>query len=280
MRQKLVDLCKKLGLTLRQSYNRKSKHALHRQGRYIHAGQMKRAQKAIKSVKIYLGRVTRDIMRKITGNEKIKAIFADYLQMAERLLKQTKDSKNKLYSIHAPEVECISKGKAHKKYEFGCKVGVVTPTQVNFIVGIKAFHGNPYDGHTLKESVEQSRRLAGFEAKEIYPDRGYRGHNYEGRAEVHIAQGNSKKLKPSLRKWLKRRSAIEPLIGHVKNNGRMGRNYLAGTEGDMINATLCACGFNLRKLLAAFPFWLFFQWRYFVWESEFLFVGLKFVCVS
>ena len=179
------------------------------------------------------------------------------LQKAERLLNQTKASPKKLYSLHAPEVECIAKGKAHKKYEFGSKVSVVSPAGDNFVLGIQSFSGNPYDGHTLQQALEQSERLAEFKAEEIYVDQGYRGHNYQGEAEVHIARKKTKGLKKSLIKWLKRRSAIEPLIGHMKTNGRLDRNYLLGTEGDEINAILCGCGFNLRKLLIAFLFWLF-----------------------
>jgi IS5 family transposase len=269
LREQLVKVALKSGINLRQSYTRKSKRALLMQNRYAYARQMKRAKRELRNLKTYLGRVKRDVERKISDDKERAVIFADLLEKAQRLLNQSKDSKNKLYSIHAPEVECIAKGKAHKKYEFGCKVSVVSPSKNIFIVGIKAFHGNPYDGHTLREAIEQSELLAGFTAKEIYVDRGYRGHNYEGQAQVHLARSKTKRLKPSLRKWLKRRSGIEPLIGHVKNNGRMGRNYLAGEEGDRINALLCACGFNIlcacgfniRKLLAAFLFWLISKWQ-------------------
>lgn len=276
LREQLVKLAAESGIELRQSYTRKSKRALVMQGRYAHARQMKRAKKEIRSLKTYLGRVKRDVARKISGNDELTALFANLLEKAERLLAQTRNSKNKLYSLHAPEVECIAKGKVHKKYEFGCKVSVVSPAKENFIVGIKAVHGNPYDGHTLADAIEQSERLANFEAKEIYVDRGYRGHNYEGQAQVHLARSNTKRVKPSLRKWLKRRSAIEPLIGHVKNHGRMGRNYLLGAEGDRINALLCACGFNIRKLLAAFLFWLISKWQKMFTEHDFFACCLKF----
>jgi len=261
MREKLVDVAGKSNIELRQSYRRKSKQSLVMQGRYSHARQMKRAKKAVKKVKTYLGRVTRDIERKISGSSELKERFSDLLQMANRLLLQKRSDSNKLYSLHAPEVECISKGKAHKKYEFGCKVGVATTSKDNFIVGVQAFHGNPYDGHTLNESISQSERLGDFEAKEVYVDKGYRKHDYKGEAEVHLARSGMRKLKPSLRKWLKRRSAIEPVIGHMKNDGRLGRNYLLGEEGDKMNAILCGAGHNMRKLLVAFLFFLF-GWRF------------------
>jgi IS5 family transposase len=260
MRKQLVKLALTSGISLRQSYSRKSKQALFMQSRYVHARQMKRAKRELRRLKTYLGRVKRDVERKISDDNELMAIFADLLEKAQQLLTQTRESKNKLYSIHAPEVECIAKGKAHKKYEFGCKVSVVSPARDNFIVGIQAHHGNPYDGHTLAKTITQSERLAKFKAQEIYVDLGYRGHDYEGEAQVHIAKRGKRKLKASLRKWLRRRSAIEPLIGHLKVNGRMGVNHLLGAEGDRINAILCGCGYNIRKLLAAFLFWLF-GWR-------------------
>lgn len=257
MLMKLVRTARSAGVELRQSYTRLAKRSLIMQGRYAHARQMKRAKREIKKLRLYLGRVLRDIGRKTAGREASAEVFAPMLAMAERLFKQKRDDKNKLYSLHAPEVECIAKGKAHKKYEFGCKVSVATTSKDNFVVGMQAFHGNPYDGHTLGAAVEQAERLAEFEAKELFVDLGYRGHDYEGSATVHIARRGMRKVKPSLRRWLKRRSAIEPVIGHMKNDGRLGRNYLSGVEGDKINAILCGAGHNIRKLIAWLLFFLF-----------------------
>lgn len=261
MRIKLVDKAREAGIELRQSYRRKSKRSLVMQSRYAQARQMKRAKREVKKLKTYLGRVKRDIERKISGNGELKESFSNEMEMANRLLLQKRSDSGKLYSLHAPEVECISKGKAHKKYEFGCKVGVAATSKDNFVVGVKAFHQNPYDGHTLNESVSQAERLGKFKTKEIYVDMGYRKHDYEGEAVVHVARRGLRKVKHSLRKWLKRRSAIEPVIGHMKNDGRLGRNYLLGTEGDRMNAILCGAGHNMRKLLAAFLFFLF-GWRF------------------
>jgi len=261
IRLKLVDEAKARNVELRQPYTRKSKQSLIMQGRYAHARQMKRSRKEIRKLKTYLGRVTRDIERKISGNEDLKHRFAPLQEMGHRLLKQKRTDSGKLYSLHAPEVECIAKGKAHKKYEFGCKVSVATTSKDNFVVGTQAFHGNPYDGHTLKEAVEQAERLGNFTTKALFLDKGYRGHNYDGPAEVHIARSGMKRVKRSLRRWLKRRSAIEPVIGHMKNDGRLGRNYLLGMEGDRMNAILCGAGHNIRKLLRAFLLFLF--WRLF-----------------
>ena len=257
LRLKLVRSARACGVELRQSYTRKSKQSLIMQSRYAHARQMKRSRREVRKLKTYLGRVVRDIERKVAGNAGLTCRFAPLLEMGHRLLRQKRTDSGKLYSLHAPEVECISKGKAHKRYEFGCKVSVATTSKDNFVVGTQAFHGNPYDGHTLQEAVAQAERLGDFKTKDIFVDQGYRGHNYEGPAEVHVARRGMRSVKPSLRRWLKRRSAIEPVIGHMKNDGRLGRNYLLGQEGDRINAILCGAGHNIRKLLRAFLLFLF-----------------------
>jgi len=237
------------GIELRQSYIHKSKEALIKQSRYAHAKQFKRASKETRRVKIFLGRVYRDISRKA---DEFDPELRHYLHLADRLLKQEKNSKDKLYSIHAPEVECISKGKAHKRYEFGVKVGMATTSKGNWVVGIQSFPGNPYDGHALEETLNQVERLTGYNVNEVYVDKGYRGHGYEGDTEVHIV-GTRKmnSMTRTVRKWLKRRNAIEPIFGHrkhrpdgLKSDNRMSRNYLKGEDGDQINALLSGCGVN------------------------------------
>jgi IS5 family transposase len=250
MRDVLVRAAEARGIGLRQNYRRVAKKVLAKQSRYAHAKQWKRAGKMTKRLKTLLGCVYRDIERKV---DYVDEELRELLELAERLLKQQKQSKNKVYSIHAPEVECISKGKAHKRYEFGNKVGMVTTSRDNWIVGIKSFHRNPYDGHTLKASLEQVERMTGWSAKQAYVDLGYRGHDYEGETDVHIVHYRKmKKLTRSARRWFKRRSAIEPIFGHVKSDHRMSRNHLKGVEGDDMNALLGGCGFNMRKLLAVF----------------------------
>lgn len=250
MLEELVDQAKKKGILLRQTYKFVSKKALTKQAGYAHAKQMNRARKMTKKLKTYLGRVYRELIRKAEAKDEE---LIEKLALAERLLNQTKESKNKLYSIHAPEVECISKGKAHKRYEFGCKVSMVTTSKNNWVVAIGSHHGNPYDGHTLKQSIEKAEEIANWKAKNINVDLGYRGHDYDGQAHVNIVNRMTIKHKPrSLIKWLKRRSAIEPIFGHLKSDNRLERNLLKGKEGDHINAVLAACGFNLRKLYAVF----------------------------
>jgi IS5 family transposase len=250
MRERLVAEAARLDIPLRQSYKRLSKKALLKQHRYAHAKQMKRARKMTRQLKTYLGCVHRDIQRKVgEADERLQ----QELDLARRLLMQERDNKNKLYSLHAPEVECISKGKAHKRYEFGCKVGFVSSSSGNWVLGIQAFHGNPYDGHTLGSSLEQMERVTGEKAREVYVDKGYRGHGYAGESRVHIVDFRGhKKQSRSVRKWYKRRAAIEPVIGHAKSDNRLNKNYYAGQEGDQINALLAACGYNMRKLLAVF----------------------------
>jgi IS5 family transposase len=250
MRETLVRQAKEEGIPLRQSYVRLAKAALAKQARYSHAKQYNRARREIRKLKTWLGCVYRDIYRKVPYPE---GKLSRSLDIAMRILTQKKDSKNKIYSVHAPETECISKGKAHKRYEFGVKVGMATTSKDNWILGIQAFHGNPYDGHTLSDTIEQVERLTRWKVKDAYVDLGYRGHDYQGDAHVNIVNHfHMKRLTRSARAWMKRRAAIEPIFGHLKSDNRMSKNHLKGREGDHINAILCGCGFNMRKLLAVF----------------------------
>lgn len=252
MRLKLVKESKKLGILLRRTYGKASKKSLIMQGRYRHARQMKRAAKEVRSLRVMMGRVLRDLARKTKGSERSEKL-QKLLDHGEKLFKQKRTDKNKIYSLHCPEVECIAKGKAHKKYEFGCKVGFATSSSGNFVIGAKAFHGNPFDGHTLRESLEQCSRLMPVGAKilDVFVDRGYKGHGVT-EFSVHLDQKKKKNETKTFRKWLRRRSAIEPLIGHMKNDGGPKRNHLLGKQGDQINALMMAIGFNLRKIQGSF----------------------------
>ncbi len=251
MRAALVRRARSLGLALRQNYRFKGKKLLAKQGRYAHARQLKRAAKMTGQLKTILGRVLRDIQRKAPSIQGriVDEPLGELVALAERLLAQTRTSKNKLYSVHAPEVECLSKGKAHKRYEFGCTTSVATTSKSNWIVGTQALHGNPYDGHTLGGAIRQVERLTGQTPEDVMVDQGYRGHGYTGSANVHVVRSIPKRATRALRRMLRRRAAIEPTIGHLKSGNRMNRNYLTGQEGDKINAVLSAAGYNLRKLL-------------------------------
>ena len=252
MRETLVRKAKKHGIELRQSYVRKAREALVKVGRYGHARQFKRMKRSTRQLRTYLGRVLRDLERKIRHEDELQTLFSEELALAKRIFEQKKESKNKVYSVHAPEVECISKGKAHKRYEFGNKVALVSTSREGFIIGAKAFHGNPYDGHTLKESLDQAERVSRRRLEgDVFVDRGYRRHDYEGPARVHMTGRRTKNMSWSLRRWLRRHAAIEALIAHTKTDGRMDRNHLLGELGDQINAILSACGQNMRLLLRA-----------------------------
>ena len=249
-RELLVEKAREEGIDLRQTYSRVGRRSAIMQGRYTRAGQYNRARKEQKKLKNYLGRVLRDVERKLDPEH--HPGWDALLDKCWQVFSQQRNDKDKLYSFHAPEVECIGKGKAHKKYEFGCKVSVVSTTRDNWVVGVQALHGNPYDGHTLNAAVHHAETMMDAVIEAVFVDRGYRGHDYEGKAEVHIA--GKKNISRSLKRWLKRRNAVEPIIGHLKTDNGMDRNYLMGEGGDRINAILAACGFNFRKALAAFLF--------------------------
>ncbi len=250
-RERLVRLAKKQGIVLRQSYQRKGPQAVLKAGRYAHARQMKRMTKEVKRLKTYLGRVIRDIERK---TETVPKSLKTELAMANRLLAQQRHDTNKLYSLHEPHVACISKGKAHKKYEFGNKVSLCVTNKEGFIVGAQGLEGNPYDGHTLKEALDQVADLTGTRPERCYVDRGYRGHGVT-KTKVFLS-GQKRNVTPTIKKELKRRSAIEAVIGHQKTEGRLGWNRLRGVLGDKINALMAAIGYNLRLILRALSFLL------------------------
>lgn len=253
--QTLVRQAKRHGIVLRQSHTRLAKAATVRAGRYAHARQFRRMRRELKCLRTYLGRVFRDISRKIAGNDALEARFARLLGLVERLLAQKPKDKNKLYSLHAPEVVCISKGKARTPYEFGCKVGIATTNREGLVLAAKSFEGNPYDGHTLAATVGQAVDMGGVDPQRIYVDKGYRGHDYAGSGSVMIA-GSKRGLTATMKRELKRRSAIEATIGHMKTDGRLDRNFLLGHAGDAINALLVAAGHNLRLILATLTLWL------------------------
>jgi transposase, IS5 family len=254
--EKLCALARREGVPLRQSYLRVAKRAQIMVGRYTHAHQFKRARRQLKFLRTRLGRLIRDIGRKIAGNAVLERRFAPLLGLAVRVRHQDHRQRGpKVYALHAPEVECIGKGKARAPYEFGCKVSLATPVTRpkggQFVLHTKALHGNPYDGHTLGPMVADMERLTGVAARRIHVDKGYRGHNHPNRFEVWIT-GQARRVTKTIRREMKRRAAIEPVIGHVKAEHRMDRNYLKGRDGDRANAVLAAAGYNFALLLRWF----------------------------
>jgi IS5 family transposase len=226
------------------------------------AKQFKRANRALRTLRTYLGRVTRDIVRRIKGDGALEEVFGLPLMLARRVREQRQNQRgSKVYSLHAPEVECIGKGKAHRPYEFGVKVSIATTLHHSkggqFIVHAKALPGNPYDGHTLAAVIPEVEAQVGASLTRIVADRGYRGHNAppDHRFKVYIS-GQKRRLTEHIKRELRRRPAVEPVIGHAKGEHRMGRNYLAGQQGDATNAVLAAAGYNFRRLLAWLKLWL------------------------
>jgi transposase, IS5 family len=250
--EKLVDLAKREGVKLRQSYLRLAKRAAIMVGRYTHAHQFKRARRELKFLRTRLGRIIRDIRRQIDGDHALEERFGPLLDLALRVrLQEQRQRGPKVYSLRAPEVECIGKGKARAPYEFGCKVSIVTPVTApkggQFVLHAKALHGNPYDGHTLGPVIADLEKLTGATVHRIHGDKGYRGHNYPDRFRVWIS-GQVRRVTKAIRREMRRRAAVEPVIGHLKDDHRMRRNYLKGRDGDRINAVLAAVGHNFSLL--------------------------------
>jgi IS5 family transposase len=254
-RERLVKLAKKSGLTLRQSYTRVGKIALIKQQRYAHAKQFRRANNALRRLRTMLGRVIRDVTRKIAARPDLAEAFALPLSLARRVKDQRQRERGrKLFSLHAPEVECIGKGKAHKPYEFGVKISVATPLHRcrggQFVAHVTALPGNPYDGHTLATVIPAIETSIGASLDRIVTDAGYKGHNApkEQRFKVYVA-GQKRGLTAAIKRAFRRRSAVEPVIGHLKAEHRLGRNHLAHRAGDAINPVLAAVGYNFKLLL-------------------------------
>ena len=254
-REKVTRLAKRAGIELKQTYEREGKTLRRRAGGYAHAKQFKRLRTVLKRQRTILGRLLREVRRKMGGLAKeARSKLETWVQRAERIYRQQPKDKNKLYALHAPEAECISKGKARQPYEFGVKVSLAVTHQHGLMVGARSFPGNPYDGHTLAAQIEQTNNLLqdiGVKPTTAIVDLGYRGVDKDVAPVEVIHRGKFKSLTPKQQTWLKRRQAIEPLIGHTKADHRMDRCWLKGAEGDALHAVLCAAGYNIRWLLRA-----------------------------
>src|ERR1700691_5530060 len=256
--EQLGAQAKKAGLPLRQSYVRVARYAAMKTGRYLHAQQKKRARRQLKFMRVRLRRLIRDVRRKMAGvpalPERVVERLESTLGGAWRIAHQKRGDERYLYSWHATEVECISKGKARARYEFGCKVSIATNLHPakggHFILQARALHGNPYDGHTLKRALDDVRGLVGRSPLRVAVDQGYKGHRLTGHPHTAVyITGQRRGVTDKIKRWLKRRAVVEPVIGHAKNDGLLGRNWLKGRAGDRCNALLAAAGFNLRQLL-------------------------------
>jgi len=256
-RRALVKAAKELGVNLKQTYTKEGKRLRWKAGRYGHARQFRRMRRAIARQRTITGRLLRDLERKLADVqmsqeqfEQLHTLFA----RVRRILSQGTKSKDKLYALHAPEVECISKGKARRRYEFGVKVAVAVTHKRGLMLGARSFPSNPYDGHILSAQIEQSNILlqdTGRQIKQVFADLGFRGVDADNPGIEIYHRGKLKSLSKQQRRWLRRRPAIEPAIGHAKSDNRMDRCWLKGAQGDAVHAVLCAAGYNIRWLLRA-----------------------------
>lgn len=269
-RHKVVAAAKRAGIALKQTYAQEGKTLRRKAGGYAHAKQFKRLRKTVKRQRTILGVVMREVQRKRNADKtavaaggapaheasspKALSDLATLMERAERIRTQQRNTKNKLYALHAPEVECISKGKASNPYEFGVKVSLAVTHKQGLMVGARSFPGNPYDGHVLSAQLEQTANLlqdTGRAPKQVIVDLGYRGVDADNPGVQIIHRGKVKSLSEHEKRLLKRRQAIEPLIGHTKADHRMDRCWLQGALGDALHAISCAAGYNIRWLMRA-----------------------------
>ena len=260
-RHKVVTHAKRCGIALRQSFAKEGKTLKRKAGGYAHAKQFKRLHRTVKRQRTIVGKLIREVRSHLSAGTfnfatppSTLATLSILLDRADRIRTQQPTDKNKLYALHAPEVECISKGKARNRYEFGVKVSLAVTHKQGLMVGAKRFVGNPYDGHTLAAQISQCNDLikcAGSEVKQAFVDLGYRGVDADNPDIEVIHRGRIKSMSARQKKQLKRRQAIEPAIGHVKHDNRMIRCYLRGSIGDALHAISCAAGYNIRWLMRA-----------------------------
>ncbi len=246
-REQLAEEAKAHGIELRQSYARVGPRAEQQAGRYAHARQYRRMHGQLRKLRGWLGRVIRDVERK--AGESLPVRLLHRLARARRLHAQRREGLDKLYALHAPEVECVVKGKARTPYEFGVKVSVAVTAKEGLVVGMRSMPGNPYDGHTLQNAIEQVEILTATTPSIVLADRGYRGVTLKNPA-TRLILSHTRKLPPALKRLLKRRQVVEPVIGHMKADGLLARNWLKGEMGDALHAVMCGAGHNLRLILA------------------------------
>ena len=249
--KKVISQCRQIadqeGIVLRRSYTRELK-ALSLKMRFMnHPKRKKEGQKALRRMRTIARAQVNDLSRKLTPAQ--REPYKDLLLRFCAVITQERHDKNKIYSLHEPDVACISKGKEGKPYEYGNKSSIAK-TADGLVVGALAFEGNPYDGHTLPAQLEQIKRLTGHRPKFAFVDRGYRGKKYVESTKIEIPgcgkKNQSYYQKQKARKKFRQRAGIEPVIGHLKRDHRMLRNYLKGTTGDAINTMMAAAGYNLR----------------------------------
>lgn len=256
-RRALVKAAKGAGLVLKQTFEREGTHLRWRAGRYAHARQFRRMRKVIKRQRTIVGKLLREMGRKLADvsiSQEHLGKLHDLMGRCERIRSQQPKDKGKLYALHAPEVECIAKGKARTPYEFGVKAVLAVTFKSGLMVGARTFPGNPYDGHILAAQIEQTNILLqdiGRQVRHATVDLGFRGVDDDNPGVGITHRGKIKSLTKEQKRWLKRRQAIEPAIGHLKQDCGMDRCWLKGAQGDALHAVLCAAGYNIRWLMRA-----------------------------
>jgi len=248
--KKIIHKCQSIAqeeeLELRQSYKRtiKKLSILQRLKRKKNGGIL--ARKASKKVKTIAGRLVREIERKLSASGLKK--WGNDLELFKKVLLQKRSDTDKIYSLHEPNVKCFSKGKEHKKYEFGSKVSILVTQKTGVIVGAINFTENIHDSKTLPTVLKQHESLTGITAKEVFVDRGYAGPRQINDTQIHMPRPNKNITKSKINKH-RRRAAIEPVIGHLKYNYRMNRNFLKGCYGEAINVMMAAAGMNFKRIM-------------------------------
>ena len=254
--KKVIDKCNSIasacGVEQRQTYVRTAKQLVRDTYNSKHPKRAKKAKKAGRKLKTIAGRLIRELERELCLDQLM--IYKDELALYKQVIAQKRSDKNKFYSLHKPFVCCIAKGKAHKQYEFGNKVGLITTTKTLIITAIKSFAGNPHDSKTIAPLLDQVKQNINFTPKEVIYDRGGKGQKQIGQTIISTPDGrplkqDSEYQKKKKRQKFRRRAAIEPVIGHLKTDFRMGQNYLHGNDSPQINAFLAATGWNLKKMM-------------------------------
>ena len=264
LHKKVIDKClkiaKKENLTLRQTYTRTIKKLLIDLRFSKHPKNKKKAKKARKKIKTIAGRLVRELQRLLPDNP----LYAELLELYQQVINQLRNTKNKIYSLHEKEVCCISKGKEHKMYEFGNKASFVLTQNTGVVIGALGFR-NEFDGHTLKPALEQATKLTTTKIQTASVDRGYKGNKEINGTKIQIPKPFTSKQTDYEKRKLKRahskRAAIEPIIGHLKKDHRLGINFYKGVVGDNINILLAATAFNLKRMMNKWKvsFFQFFQ---------------------
>lgn len=254
--KKVIDKCNAIagacGIIQRQTYVRTAKQLVRDTYNPQHPKRASKAKKSGKKLKTIAGRLIRELEREMKPDQ--LELYKQELDFYKQVIAQKRSDKNKIYSLHKPFTCCIAKGKAHKQYEFGNKIGLVTTAKTLIITGIKSFLGNPHDSKTIEPLLDQIKKNINFIPKEVMYDRGGKGQKQIGETLISTPDGkplkrDSEYQKQKKRKKFRRRAAIEPLIGHLKSDFRMGQNYLHGSNSHQINAFLAAMGWNLKKMM-------------------------------